>query len=219
MHVSAMITQQELKELVKYNPKTGVFTWLRSAPNRRAGSRADHNGSNGHPVITIKGKQQQAARMAWLYIHGTIPDGRVRFVNGNYRDCREVNLRLALNKQQHYRLFNERNPGAMRQFNLRKKYGIELADYQKMYVAQGGVCAACEQPETVMRSGQSRWLCVDHCHTTGDIRGLLCVGCNTAVGYSKDDPVRLRKQADYLERHIAKQSQLPASNVIRLRGP
>jgi hypothetical protein len=57
-------------------------------------------------------------------------------------------------------------------------HGITLADYEAMLARQGGGCATCgRKPE----SGKN--LHVDHDHQTGKIRGLLCIGCNLAIGY------------------------------------
>ncbi len=79
-----------------------------------------------------------------------------------------------------------------------------------MFVAQGGVCAICEQPETAQRSGRAKWLAVDHDHGTGAVRGLLCSNCNPMLGYAKDDPALLRAAASYLESHAV-------SNVVPLK--
>lgn len=57
-----------------------------------------------------------------------------------------------------------------------KKYEITLDVYKSMLEAQGGVCAICQ------RGQGNRPLSVDHSHTTGQVRGLLCVGCNNKVG-------------------------------------
>ena len=69
-------------------------------------------------------------------------------------------------------------------------YGMTLADYERMLKRQGSVCAICK------RAGVP--LCVDHCHTTGEIRGLLCHRCNLALGCSCDDPEILLAAAAYL---------------------
>lgn len=74
-----------------------------------------------------------------------------------------------------------------------KQYGLTVEDYERMIAEQGEVCAICHQPF-------DRPLFVDHCHTHGHVRGLLCGPCNSAIGQMGDDPERLRSAADYLER-------------------
>lgn len=83
----------------------------------------------------------------------------------------------------------KRTPAQHRRDMLRRKYGMTEADYAVMKSAQGGKCAICAEP------GE---LCVDHCHATGRIRGLLCRSCNLALGYLRDDPNRLLSAIDYL---------------------
>lgn len=79
---------------------------------------------------------------------------------------------------------------------LKRKFGISPEDYDAMYDAQEGVCAICHREE----ASPNRRLAVDHCHTTGKIRGLLCWPCNAALGKFQDDPERLRSAAVYIER-------------------
>jgi hypothetical protein len=93
----------------------------------------------------------------------------------------------------------ERQGDLNRDRDFRKKYGISYADYERMLVAQSGVCAVCSKPETKLQNGAIRMLSVDHDHATGAIRGLLCGNCNMAIGYACDDPNILRDAADYLE--------------------
>lgn len=86
------------------------------------------------------------------------------------------------------------NPLRAKANDLRKMFGIELADYEAMLTAQGGVCAICGGTDKHYR------LAVDHDHGSGKVRGLLCVDCNRAIGMFKDSPELLRKAADYLSR-------------------
>ncbi len=68
-----------------------------------------------------------------------------------------------------------------------------------MFRAQGGLCAICRSSRPT--HGQERALQVDHCHASGRIRGLLCRDCNMTLGVMKDDVLRIRALADYLERY------------------
>ena len=87
-----------------------------------------------------------------------------------------------------------RDPEAKWAYNLEYKFGITVEQYKLMYEQQRGLCLICEKPPT----GRFKKLAVDHCHSTGKIRGLLCSGCNRAIGYLKDDPQMLEKAAAYL---------------------
>ena len=77
---------------------------------------------------------------------------------------------------------------------LLKKYGLTFEDYKVLFDSQRGVCAICKEPQLVGR------LCVDHCHTTGVVRGLLCFTCNFLIGQAKDNKTILEAAIRYLER-------------------
>jgi len=72
-----------------------------------------------------------------------------------------------------------------------------------MLESQNNVCKVCNQPEKAVHriTKQPVALSVDHCHTTGKIRGLLCSGCNTGIGKLKDSPEILSKAIEYLNYH------------------
>ena len=74
-----------------------------------------------------------------------------------------------------------------------RRYGITPAEYDQMYVAQGGLCAICEQPFEVLH--------VDHDHVTTVVRALLCKSCNIGIGHLNDSPERLFRAAEYLDNH------------------
>jgi len=78
---------------------------------------------------------------------------------------------------------------------IKKQFEMTLDDYDAMLVAQGHACAICRTQDP--GRGYAHFN-VDHCHTTGKIRGLLCVRCNFGVGYFQDDAARLRAAAVYL---------------------
>jgi len=86
------------------------------------------------------------------------------------------------------------NPHAASERHLQRNYGIGVEDRRLMWENQGGVCKICNQP------GDGRWsqLCVDHDHTTGMVRDLLCRRCNTVLGEVYDNPNLLNKMSDYL---------------------
>lgn len=106
--------------------------------------------------------------------------------------------RLLLKRREHMRLarkeraeeFHKRD----REKALLKNYGITVDEYNRIFEEQGGVCATCGKPE----KSKHGYLCVDHDHKTGKVRGLLCHRCNAALGQVYDNVSILRKLIEYL---------------------
>lgn len=117
--------------------------------------------------------------------------------------------RKALRKQcgeEKRKSWNTKNPEkakrCIRNSNYKKKYGITIQEYEHMFKQQGGVCAICNRPETLVTpSGETASLAVDHCHATGKVRKLLCRQCNTMLGGSRDNVDILLNAIKYLKEH------------------
>lgn len=77
---------------------------------------------------------------------------------------------------------------------LRERYGMTTEEYDRRYAAQEGKCLVC--------GAFMDRLHVDHDHQTKEVRGLLCDGCNGALGKVNDRPDVLRKLAEYLEQRL-----------------
>ena len=79
------------------------------------------------------------------------------------------------------------------------KYGITKEEYLSLIEKQDNKCGVCGEKETSLgRGGKVKNLAIDHCHTTGKVRGLLCHGCNTALGSFKDNANLLTNAINYL---------------------
>jgi hypothetical protein len=102
--------------------------------------------------------------------------------------------------------YSKKNPNVERSGHLRRTFGISLQDFESMLEQQGGVCAICKEEETriIRKSGIPKALSVDHCHTTGKIRGLLCFKCNSSIGKLKDSIELLQNAINYLKEHNGK---------------
>ncbi len=87
---------------------------------------------------------------------------------------------------------------AVRKSHLKRKYNMTLEQYARMFDEQKECCAICGEHYTKVPHQQ---LMVDHCHTTGKVRQLLCDLCNTALGKFKDSPELLERAADYIRKH------------------
>ena len=96
---------------------------------------------------------------------------------------------LARKKREYYK----KNPDKARRRNLLTYYGITLEQFDKMVEAQNHCCAACGTHTDVLH--------VDHNHITGELRELLCMNCNLALGHVKDSVERLIQLRDYALKH------------------
>jgi hypothetical protein len=93
--------------------------------------------------------------------------------------------------------WREHNPN----HHFKGRYGMTMDRFVEMMASQGGKCAICRQvPEAGKR------LHVDHDHGTGLVRSLLCKGCNTLLGFAREDPAVLSSAIEYLRRFSTHQS-------------
>jgi hypothetical protein len=91
---------------------------------------------------------------------------------------------------------NERiTSGKRREYYLKAAYDLTPEKYEEMLTAQGGVCAICKNEDTKLKSDK---FSIDHNHTTGEVRGLLCGSCNTGLGLFGDSVDTLMGAAAYL---------------------
>lgn len=92
----------------------------------------------------------------------------------------------------------------LRVMSRARKFKIAPSLVEDMRAIQGGGCAICGATTAGgkdHRSGKDRDLCVDHCHVTGAVRGLLCSNCNRGLGCFEDRLDRLSRAIEYLAAH------------------
>lgn len=83
----------------------------------------------------------------------------------------------------HWRKEKERRKAAAHERRVQQVYGLRPGEYERLYELQGGLCALCRRAK-----GTTKKLAVDHCHTSGEPRGLCCGPCNQLLGHARDDP-------------------------------
>ena len=83
-----------------------------------------------------------------------------------------------------------------REYNLMRRYGITLEQYDSMLTAQDGRCAVCKKHHTEFKIN----LAVDHDHKTGEVYGLLCTYCNQRFIGRDRDPQKYRNAAEFLDK-------------------
>lgn len=108
--------------------------------------------------------------------------------DGIRSDCKQcVRLNVAA--------YRKADPIRLKNTWLKQDFGITMEQYNELFAAQNGCCAICEAHP----AKQKRHFAVDHDHATGKIRGILCTNCNTAIGKMEEDPIRMRRAAEYVE--------------------
>ena len=84
--------------------------------------------------------------------------------------------------------------GCGRFIKIKSSFNLDRKDYEKILIEQNGVCAICKVPSV-------ETLSVDHNHATNKVRGLLCNGCNTAIGFLKEKESNFLSAIEYLKKH------------------
>lgn len=92
--------------------------------------------------------------------------------------------------------YSKKNPRASRVAHLKRAFGMTLEQFDELLLRQDHKCAICH---TATPSGRG-WH-VDHCHSSGKIRGILCHHCNVILGHAKDDVGHLQACTAYLNGH------------------
>jgi hypothetical protein len=114
----------------------------------------------------------------------------------------EANRQRVIDKSARWRKNNpERVQEIGYEARLKKNFGMTLEGYNQILQSQNGKCLICGSSG---RGGRSKrfQLFVDHCHKTGKVRGLLCMKCNSAIGYFDEDIARMKSAISYIERNF-----------------
>lgn len=193
--------------------------------NRKFGFTAKINTGNkrNHPLYLIWHERKQRGSLCaewtdfWAFVEGvgdrpspkhflTTIDGKLPYSAMNHR----WRTKLRRREGETVKAFNARqwadrqskDPTMERKRGLYRKYGMSDEDFQSMAVRQNFLCEICGKPETRRHwNGEICRLSVDHCHTSGKIRDLLCWRCNTTIGRVAECPDLLDAMKAYLIRH------------------
>jgi hypothetical protein len=100
------------------------------------------------------------------------------------------------------RNWNRNNKEKVAAHHRKTAYGISEIDFKNLFDTQGGKCAICDfQFPSIMTGDRTKSPHLDHCHSSGKIRGLLCISCNTVLGRSGDSVEVLQKAIQYLQKN------------------
>jgi hypothetical protein len=117
-------------------------------------------------------------------------------VNANLREYYRENAdALKAQKKERYKKNPKRYQAETRRVKLFSEYGLTIEQYDLMVIKQAGRCAICAGPPV-----HNKRLTVDHSHSNGTVRGLLCSECNSGLGFFKDSIIILERALKYLQR-------------------
>lgn len=122
------------------------------------------------------------------------------YAKGVYPVCKSCQSKKS--KESYKRHKAKRNQSS-RSYHLSRNYGLTLDEFHALVEKQGQLCACCGEKQDYKRTdGKRQHLFVDHCHKTGEVRGLLCGRCNSGIGLLGDTAEHVKKAVEYLEKRI-----------------
>jgi hypothetical protein len=106
------------------------------------------------------------------------------------------------------------NPDKVKSEKLKWRFGISLEQYKSLLLDQKNQCGICNRKFDSSNHTDSKYPCVDHNHTNGIIRGILCRSCNSGIGGLKDDPIFLQNALLWIQnKFISSESSSKKINV------
>ena len=139
---------------------------------------------------------RKEANARWYQEHKAEQDARSKaWVEAHPEARRETVKRYYNSHSIAHRLANARVKARVRNH----EFAVTADEVRAAQASQGDLCAICGRPETRKQHGVVQALSIDHCHTTGRFRGLLCEACNKVLGFMEDNPDRFSQAIHYLQ--------------------
>lgn len=131
---------------------------------------------------------------------GKQKSGKIKY-RGDCKDCAKKSTSLWRKKNRsHYNnyvaMWRAKNPDRQHATEIKRNYGLSKDKYEKMLIEQNYKCGICKKMHNILEK-RGR-LFVDHSHSTGIVRGLLCAQCNTGLGNFDDNIDLLKKAIEYM---------------------
>jgi hypothetical protein len=117
-----------------------------------------------------------------------------------------------LERKEHRKANRKRVDDIGKNSRLKRVYGIDLNQYNEMFAAQNGCCKGCKRHQSQFKKS----LVVDHSHSTGAVRGLLCTPCNLILGYARDSQETLVNLMIYIEESKPNKTILPVQAAMKV---
>lgn len=178
-----------LPGLFMIETKTAPSWYERNKERAKAKARAWYI-ANKQKAKAARAKYHKANKAAIMQRNRAWKIAR-RLANPNYKP-----------RNSHAKKYNLNARAAKYSHSIKSRYNLSWPEFTKLYEDQHGVCGLCSTRLNVEFGMNSKVLnfTVDHCHSTGQVRGLLCRKCNTAIGMFGDSKDMMIKAIAYLEK-------------------
>ena len=150
-------------------------------------------------TITVKIKDNSAS-------HSLTKEEKLKAYSKKYYELNKEKIKARIKEssktedfKQKRRDLNKKRKEANREIYYKKRYNITLEEYNRMLILQNSQCGICKISESEIKHGRNKYFAVDHCHTTGKVRGLLCYKCNCILGFINDNTEHLANAIKYLK--------------------
>jgi hypothetical protein len=97
--------------------------------------------------------------------------------------------------------YRNENPEKIRDIKLRQAYGVGIDYFNAKLKEQGGVCAGCKRDVKTIWRGKQVAMALDHNHETKQVRGVLCIKCNRALGLLEENEQSFLNLIDYINKY------------------
>lgn len=174
--------------------KRGYHYWCKDCVRKNQADRYAKNPSKQKESSSkYRSKHQHANKKYRIENKEKEKSRRVKYYNEN-KEKEKLRMAEWRARNPDWRANYHKNHPEKRKENKLRKYNLTIGEYNELLQKQNGKCAICGT------SGDSKntFPCVDHCHNTGIVRGLLCKYCNASLGLMRDDPQLFEKAAQYI---------------------
>lgn len=145
--------------------------------------------------VCSKCKQEKSLNMFRSMKRTRPKDGDwYEYINPQCRDCENKR-----NREKYHKTGKEQWSLTRKKYHVLKCYGLSEKDLFELYDKQKSKCSICLTDIVLTGENVNNVACVDHCHDTNKVRGLLCRQCNAGLGQFKDDLSLLKSAIKYLQ--------------------
>jgi len=161
------------------------------------GIKFDVKTNNNRKIYCSKNCKNMADKRLMKSKYDANPELARKKAREAYYRNHDANKRAASERMKHAR---KSNPETFKRLKLKSTYGISMKEFTTLLDYQGHKCVICTKKLSGKVNSKDLKAFVDHKHETGTVRGILCLYCNSLIGYCREDKLVLLSAIDYLKK-------------------